>query len=213
MKSTVYKTNPDPLFWALYIATHGMDEYQFTAHRHANVILEEKQKLVNHMKNNDVTVKPFMKKHKITGVSMKEMLSGILSNEPVNFQTIPLFCFFHNIQIYFIHKGTPKIWFAVGNENDTMEQSYCFEFQTCHHTLSAHKYKYDLLEPSNLSAKKRDEFKETHYKLESIVKPIDTISKYKVEELKEIAEKVGVIIPDKIKKNELYLLLKTRLTF
>lgn len=196
----------DPIFWCIYVLLNGISEYEFLRGRYINHITEEKQKIVNFLKSNDDIVKPFMKKSKITGVSMKEMLSEILSNEPIDFKNAPLFCLFYKIDIIFTNPEK-RIYFIVECGQETAAKihvEYSLKRSSTSTPSSTNKIKFMILSDET-KIKQINEF----YKIENPNKPLAAISNYKVDELKEIAQKVGIEIAPKMKKNEIYETIST----
>ena len=117
----------DPLFWNIYIAINGSCEYECLNGKYTNFIVDEKQRIVNHISSQlslkTTTIKTFMKQNKITGVSMKEMLSGILSNQSVSFKDVSLYCLFYKINITFVN-DEKRMYFKVEGEPESGENVY-----------------------------------------------------------------------------------------
>jgi hypothetical protein len=198
---------PDPLFWCIYIFINGIKEYQHLNGQYTNYIIKEKQKITNYMKLNDSIVKPFLKQNKITGILMKEMLSGILSNEPIDFKNAILYCLFYKINITFIsHEKRLSFIIKSSDSIDTnnlyIEISLKTQIQSSPNKMK--EYKYIILTDE-------DKIKEatSYYNIENISKPLLSSSSYKVDQLKEIARSLNIDIKEmtKIKKNELYNLI------
>ena len=205
----------DPIFWCIYIHLNGIKEYQLNKKKHSNIIIEHKHKLVNYVQANPNIIKIFLKKNKITIISMKEMLSEILSNEPINFNTVSIFSLYYNTQIYFV-SYEKKIWFCVGNNDNNIidndnENNIFIEYivnkkyNLINNTSFQKKYKYRLI--SNDEKEFFSKNKNNYYRIQDINKPLFAISKYKSVELKEIALKLGIVFPIKILKAELYSLI------
>jgi hypothetical protein len=152
---------PDPLFWCLFISLNGIKEYQYLNGRYTNRIVEEKQKLVNFIKSKEIesTMKSFLKKNKITGVSLKTMMSGVLSNEPIDFKNIILYCYFYKVNVRFVNFDKRVYFTVIGNEDENdckNDANMCyieFSLKTPHNTPEekqktlplVKKYKYFIL--------------------------------------------------------------------
>jgi len=220
----------DPLFWNIYIAINGIDEYQSFNGKYTKFIVDEKQKIVNYistqvsLKTNEI--KAFMKENKITGVSMKEMLSGILSNEPVNFKNVSLYCLFYKINITFVNNDK-RIYLEVKSFLNEYNNVYIEFYLKSPHDISLpaknqsacippkvliKTYKYIVI-TNNFEKQKIMTKIEEYYKLESVTKPIGGISLYKVEDLKIILEKLNINLNNdsKLKKNELYNMIDEKI--
>jgi len=207
----------DPLFWYMFISINGINEYQYLNGRYTNRIMEEKQKLVNFIKVNDISIKPFLKKNKITGISLKTMLSGVLSNEPVDFKNIILYCYFYKINMTFVNFDK-RVYFTVcGNEEDGGNDTcmYYIEFSLKTSTPETNtsatpnivkKYKYSILTDEDKIKQSK-----SYFGIDNVDKPISAMTSYKICELTEIAQQLGLLNGKdgdvKMKKNNLYKLI------
>jgi hypothetical protein len=225
----------DSLFWFIYIQIHGCEEFQYIKNRQTNVMVEEKQRMVEYLKslNNSASVKQFMKKQKITGILMKELLSDLSLNvsdfdnlhlvrtfaldedkhngffvKRDNFKMVLLYCFYYKITIYCIHPEK-KIWFAFNEDNE--EQTKCIvSFGGCETKEQTGEQIYRFISLADGDETTFQFVKDNYFKIENIQKPLMSISNYKMNELKTIAEKLEVDIyhnveeETKMKKNELY---------
>ena len=227
IKTVLPSHQPDPLFWNIYVAINGTVEYQYLNGKYTNFITDEKQKIVNYISAQVALktpqIKIFMKLNKMSGVSIKELLSGILSNQPITFKDISIYCFFYKINITFINREK-RMYFVV--EGKTEEQTSSgtgiyIEFSILPPRPSPHlptatvavkNYKYTLITEDALP-RKQTELTEQYYKLENLTKPFGAISSYKVEELKAIAEKLNIVIDtdSKVKKNDLYNMIDEKI--
>lgn len=233
LKEPVVKIPPpshqnDPLFWNIYIAINGICEYECLNGKYINYIIDEKQKIVNHISSQvslkTTIIKTFMKQNKITGISMKEMLSGILSNQSVSFKDVSIYCLFYKINITFVNHEK-RMYFKVDGEPYTGNNIY-IEFSVIPPRLTPNNkvppipqstfvvktYKYMVITNDNDIEAQIVRIKD-YYKLESSLKPVGAISSYKVEDLKTIAEQLNISIDSdsKIKKNELYNIIDEKI--
>lgn len=207
-------SQPDPLFWCLFISMNGIKEYQYLNGRCTNQIVEEKQKLVNFIKSNETAMKPFLKKNKITGVSLKVMMSGVLSNEPVDFKNVILYCYFYKIRVTFVNFDKRVYFTVVGDEeegegsNETVMHYIEFSLKTTQNTAPplVKKYKYFIL-----TDEERIKQSNTHFKIENMEKPLNAMTTYKICELNAIAQQLGLLNGKeegvKMKKNDVYTLI------
>jgi len=215
----------DSLFWNIYIAINGIQEYNSLNGKYSNYISDEKQKIVNKfssqisLKNNDI--KCFMKKNKITGVSMKEMLSDILSNESISFKDVLLYAQYYKVNIIFVNHDK-RIYFKVEYEKDSdiekniEPKDIYIEFSLKQQSLNTKNtpktYKYILIS-SDSDIYKTKSMIENYYRVESLTKPLKNITSYKIDDLKTIMVKLN-IEPDsdsKFKKNDLYKMIDERI--
>ena len=185
--------------------------------------MDEKQKLVNFLKVNDTSIKPFLKKNKITGVSMKMIMSEILSNEPVDFKSVILYCYYYKINMAFVYSDKHVYFTVVGNEDENQPESnmYYIEFSlktsstqpaTSNHppadAVGNKKYKYSIL-----TDEEKIKQSKTYFNIENVERPLNAMASYKINELAAIAEQIGLLVGgdketgNKLKKNDLYKLI------
>jgi hypothetical protein len=192
---TLVNNQPDPLFWSVYIGINGIKEYEYLNTKYTNHIIDEKQKIVDYIKTNDAIVKPFIKKYKISGVSLKEILSEILSNEPMNFKTLPLYCLYYKINIAFVffHKNVYYHFKIENAEYETIYIDVSLKTQGSSSAISSiKKYRYLIITDENKITQIKG-----FYQIDNINKPLLTVSNYKVDDLKEIIQKLKINIENK----------------
>jgi len=209
----------DPLFWNIYIAIHGIREYECLNGKYTNFIVDEKQRIVNSISAQvslkTTYIKSFMKQNKITGISMKEMLSGILSNDPVTFKDVSLYCLFYKTNITFVNHDKRMYFKVEGGENEENNDIYIelyLKTQQRDPPAPVKTYKYIVITDKQVVVATMAQM-EKYYKLESLSKPLGPLSGYKVEDLKTIVEQLNIKIDgdSKIKKNDLYNMIDERI--
>jgi len=187
-------THQDSLFWCIYIAIHGYNDYQQVSRNYGVKELETKQKIGNWIQSNPSKMK--QTNIKITKAAVQEILSELLTSvrETSFFTMIGMIVFF-NINIIIVDAtGKKMIEFVSNVENEL--PTYVL------HKDNFGKYKLQV-EP--LSKQQVDEMKTTVFCLESYLKPLKTISNYRVEDLYKIAKQIGIYDDNKkYKKPQLY---------
>ena len=177
----------DTLFWCFYIMKNGIISYEMMPHK--NVVGEKKIKF-EYVESLVRKNKDFIKKYKFTTISNIE---NVLANENrLDLGTFITLCALEDLNIIFVNKKTyfeltmneSGIKYIVRNVNGT--------------------YGFETGEAADI-AKITSEF----IKIDNISKPLKSISSYKVNELIEMNNKLGLDIKhsvsDKNKtKNDLY---------
>mgnify|MGYP003342261661 CR=1 FL=1 len=90
----------DTLFWCVFIAVYGYDEYNTISNHFSNREMEERQKMMDFLKK-----KPSLIKNsnvKITKVAFQEMLTDLMINKKVTLSILILFCIYYNITIFVV---------------------------------------------------------------------------------------------------------------
>lgn len=194
-KDFVSPKQQDTLFWCVYIAVHGYDEYMQISRNYGVKELEIKKKIAD-----DIIASPYKMKHtnyKITKIMVQEILSELLTSQ----KSTSMLCLYsmavhYNIRILIVDSSQKLLLEFLPDTSNTDVKTFVL------YKDSYGKYKLDLQE---LSTDKVNELKTKMICLENFTKPFKAISNYKLNELEEIAKKVGVYDETKkYKKNELY---------
>jgi hypothetical protein len=230
----------DSLFWCIFVAKYGHCEYKnIVPTKYLNIAIEEKTKIVNHLKCNEINVKKTLKQNKITMVAFKEMISDVLSNNPMDFKNIWVMCIYYDFSICFINH-TKQIYFCrelgnhqtVHNETDDKNENECnknntmiddklmyfieFNKNTKPNKNCNNAFVFALCNLNNFDDNKSttnemqkqkqyfEKIKDKYVKIENIEKPLKSLSNYKTNELKQMANTLEIPNNDKIKKQELF---------
>lgn len=203
----------DTLFWCVYIIAHGYKDYIEIDRNYGVKELEEKQKISEFIKTNINKVKNT--NYKITNVAIQEMLSEFMTVQ----KNTSLLCLiamtvYYNINILIID-SSDKTMLEFWANKDGVPQMDRLSEENAAMTYVLHKNengKYKL-RIENISTSRIYEMKEKYLVLESYLKPIRAMTNYKVEELEQMAKKLGVLDETKkYKKNELYELIQGAIT-
>lgn len=187
----------DSLFWCVYIFMYGKDEYDEIKHSYGNKVLEEKQKIIDFIQKNPKLLKS--SNVKMTNNSIKELLSEFMVDRTTSYYGLATLSIYYKIPIYLINEEK-KIYFKFLPEQEYIENKPCTIYlHNSESKIPTYKLYHVETEP-NL---------ESFLCLESIIKPIKTISYYKSEDLHTIANKIGFIPDKKMKKAELYEKIST----
>jgi hypothetical protein len=169
---------PDTLFWAMYIAKHGMEKYIKIGKKYGNVEIDRKQKMMEYLQEHKKSLKSL--NHKITNIAIQEMIAAILANRKTTLSCLAAFTVYYKKNI------------IVNNETNVtyMECTYNDEPPII---LTYNKYKkYGLVE--NVDENMVQQIRDEKICMESHDKPIRGISLYTQDELREIAEKIPSIV-------------------
>lgn len=160
----------DTLFWCFYIMKNGDTKYEMIEYR--NLIIEKKIKIeyIEKIRKEKQLIKTY-KFNTLTNIE-----NNLLNDDKLDVKTFLSLCVIENLNVLFI-KGKCYYELAMNDEND-LHIVYCFENG---------KYGYELNSVSNSETKKA-----SLYQLDNIEKPIKAISAYKVQDLLDICNKLGI---------------------
>jgi hypothetical protein len=186
----------DPsFFWCLYIIHFGYDAYMKIGKKYKNVELEERGKMIEFIKQNPHKIKD--SNIKITKIKTQEILSDLLSGQFISIFSYPIICLYYNISVYIVINKT-YLYFGV---SDSEAKVVILHYKP---SLKGGKSGIFVID-SDATTEKINKIKEDFVCLESHEKPLKGISNYKVDDLENIAKKLGVFDETKkTKKDELY---------
>ena len=183
----------DTIFWCIYTFIHGEGEYNHIGHSYGNRMLEEKQKIIDFVRKTPKILKS--SNVKITNGTVQEILSEFMIDKSTSFYGVAALSIYYKTPIFFINEEK-KTYLKFLPESEYLENPICYLY--VHKTeRGIPKYKLNVSEKNVLVL-------ESMICLESHFKPLKPISYYKMEDLNTIAEKIGFVSTNKLKKNELY---------
>jgi hypothetical protein len=186
--------NPDTLFWCLYIIANGYDEYLEIDRNYGVKELEIKKLVSDYVFANSYKFKNT--NNKITKVAIQEIMSELLtSQKETSILCLIALTVYYNFNIIIVDsKEKLMLEFLVSEETEIptfvlYKDSYG-------------KYKVNTEAVTRIQVA---EMKDKMFCLESYLKPLKSISNYKVEDLEALAKKMGVFDEKKkYKKAQLY---------
>jgi hypothetical protein len=180
----------DHLFWCCYIGHYGIEKYNDLKHRSGNAGMEEKQRISEHFK-----VAPNMLKNinqKMTKDRTQEIMSEIMVNDKVSLNAMPAFALYYKMRIIIIKED--RLYLDILSIDGNYDKTILIR-KTSNKTHSI-----DL----NANDTKISQIEKDCLLLFSHEKPLKAISKFKMDELRDLADKVNVEIEPKTSKTELY---------
>lgn len=162
----------DTLFWGLYMMKHGEDKYRMLERR--NFILEKKLKIeyIELLRKE----KQLLKTYKFATLAHIE--DQLANHAKIDFKTFITLCTLENLNVHFIKNKTCYTHLM----NDSADVFVVF-YQ------DKDRYAFQKIDKAILA-----NFTEPYYILDNIDKPIKSIGSYKVQELIDICNKLGLEI-------------------
>ena len=191
----------DTLFWSLFIAKYGYAEYIQVDRNYGMKELEIKSQVANFLKANPTRMKDT--NYKVTKILIQEIMSELMTiqKETSMFCLLAIIVFFDMNIIMIEHTSR----FLVEFQSNNTETTPTFLIQR--DDKGRYHIKCDPITIDEIKV-----LKEERLCLENFMKPIKPISSYKVNEIEEILQKIGVFKEGekdlKMKKQDLYELLK-----
>jgi hypothetical protein len=187
-------THQDTIFWCIYIAMYGYNDYLQIDRNYGVKLNVVKKQISDWIGQNPSKMK--QSNIKITKAAVQEIMSELLTSiRDTSYLTMMGMLIFHRINVIMISANGKTMVNFVSNV-DVEQPTYVM------HKDSFGKYK---LQVDPISKEEIDVLKTKVFCLESYLKPLKTVSNYKVEELYSIARQVGIFDENKkYKKGDLY---------
>jgi hypothetical protein len=162
----------DSLFWCFYIMKNGETKYEMLENK--SFVIEKKFKIdyVEKIRKE----KQIVKSHKFATLTHLE--NQLANEEKIDLPTFFTLCVIENINILYVCK---KTYFELLMNDD--------KIHIIHRLDNYSKYGYEGIEQSRIEL-----YRSTLFKVDSVEKPIKSISSYKVSELVEFCTKLGIEI-------------------
>ena len=190
----------DSLFWCLYIINYGYNDFLQINRNHRvkqleiqSQVIDKIQKDKNCMKNTNF---------KFTNVAIQELTSDLITiSKAINYNTALSLCVLYNINIYIID-NSKGVYIKLISNTDIELPTYAIYREK----LNTYSVDIEALTADKITAL------ENLICLESYLRPLKTISNYKIVELTELANKFKLLEEDKkYKKQELYELVYNKI--
>ena len=198
-KSTIYPKQPDSLFWCIYIARHGYQSYTEIGHRYGNTEIEEKQQIVEMMRASPSKIKECSKR--ITKAQYQEFMSDFMTNKKLTTEMLTVFAIYCNMRIWIVNLGNleePESWYMDICSNDTLHLQ-----PTIIYRKNRTQYSIEVAEGDQLSDL-TSKIKTQLFKFDNYDTPLKAISNYKISDLEDIADRLGIALEGKYKKQDVY---------
>jgi len=185
----------DSLFWCAYTLHHGEADYWEIGNKYKNVELAEKQRIIDFINRDKATFK--RRFQKMSNVGIQEIMAELMIDKKTSWKTFFAMCAYYEFRAVVIYE---KTYLYFSPTSDKPLETYLFN-RTKEGHISV------LIEP--ISAERIAEIKTTCICLDqNPEKPLKAVSNYKVDELIDLAEKLGLDIKqglyNKWKKSDWY---------
>ena len=194
VENIISPTQKDTLFWCIFILHFGYNEYLQVNRNYGIKELEAKQKIIEYLNKNPGILK--QTNYKITKASVQEILSDFLTSQ----KETSMLCFiamisYFKMNIIMVDSTNRFMLEFISNKDEDLSTYVLYKD-------GYGKYKVNI-EP--VFADNINNMKNTLICLENYMKPIKTASNYKIDDLIELARKLGIYNENmKYKKNDLY---------
>ena len=182
----------DGLFWCVFIAGKSYQDFINIGTKYKNQELHEKQKIIEFIKKTPSCMKS--SNMKLSNVAIQVIMSEIMINKKTTLLSFMAFCMFYKICILIVNEA--NLTYLEYNPDISNELPYYI----INRTIDGF-YNINI----DTRAEGIQKIRDTMIRLESYDKPFKGISTYKVVDLEEFAEKLGLDLENtKWKKPDLF---------
>lgn len=194
--TAIWPDKSDSLFWSMFIAVHGYDEYVLINNHYGNKELDEKQKIIEFIKTGPKILKTT--NYKVTNVLIQEILSDLMVNNKTSLNTLIAMVCFYKRRVYIASTKNTYLQFIPEN---TLELDPILIYMNEDGNYGVHDGSMPPMD--------------SYYLLEHYNKPLKAVSSYKTGELHEIAMNLRLNEAEYLglKKPELYEMLSRKLAW
>ena len=187
-------TQINSLFWCVFIAVHGYEEYIKVNHNYGAKELEIKQEISTALNTNKHLFKD--SNYKLSQIKIKEIISDFLTTvKETNMNCLIALTIHFQINLFIVHPNS-QFMIKLGNHSSNESPTYVI-FKDTYDKYSIQLDALTEVDIENLYTK--------YFYIENYLKPIKSIATYKVDELIIIAKKINIYDnKQKYKKQELY---------
>jgi hypothetical protein len=204
----VAPTQPDTLFWCIYIIAYGYNDYLQIGYNYGIKELEIKKKIAEFISANPSKLK--QTNYKVTNVLIQEIMSELLtSQKETSMNCLLAMTVFFNINLLILNPTQKLLIEFISNRDAEVADNEQKTF-----LLQKDSYgKYNVKEEFS-SREAIEQLKSQKFVLEHYLKPLKASSSYKVDDLVKLATKMNIYeVGRKYKKGDLYELVNDACKF
>ena len=191
----------DQLFWSIYVLHIGEGEYYMIGNKHRNVEMNEKQKIMNYLRNNRNLVKSTAQSNgiKISNVKLQSIESEFMIDRKTSYYMFWVMCMFYKINALLV-QDTIYMEFQV----DSVYPTYLFEKNSEFHIQ---------VDCVKLTKEKISSLKQNKLQIDPFVEKIlKGVSTYKIPELQHMINVLNLYVEvEKPKKQDYYQMIIEKL--
>jgi hypothetical protein len=197
----------DGLFWSIFIAIYGYNEYLRNKYNYGKLEVNEKQKITEYIIQK--TSNNLKTNYKLTRSSCAELVADLTSLPKMVYSGLIGMCSFYKSDIYIVDivKHTYLSFLPI-NEDDPKDIIVLYRNPLYTKKFNSNEYFVDI----GLTVQTIEEIKEKYVEIENYAKPLRGMSSYLKPDLEKMAEKTIFLENPELKKEtyskqELYNLI------
>lgn len=186
------------LFWSVFVGVYGYTDYLNIGNKYNNAELEEKQTIMEALQKQPGKLKEC--NFRVTNQMVQELFSELMVCKRDQLFSLLAFTVYYDKTIYVVFENNTYLRFSPYKNVDAKPQANTTIVLYCR--VGARNNIYSL--EQDVTDSMIDQIHSSKLCLEHYTKPLRGVSSYKMDELETIAEKLGLEIDKKWKKQEIY---------
>ena len=201
-----YPQKGNSLFWCMFIHVYGHDEFHLIGSRYQNKELEEKQKMIQFIKENPQRIKGC--NHKVTNVMIQDLMAGLLTNRLSLLQDCIVYAMFYNKIIYVVKNS---MFICYRNKeldtnalDDTVDNTIVIYCKNSNNNIKSNnnnnnKSKSKIVMTGieyglemDVTVEKIQDIITNHIQIFNVERPLKSMSEYKMQDLERMANLLGI---------------------
>ena len=191
---------PDSLFWSMFVAHYGVDTFLQIGSKYMNREIEEKTHTMEFLGKN----RSLQKSLKISAASGQEIMGDLMTNKQTTLAMLPAFAMYYKKTIWVVSE-TSRTYHVFRGHDISDEDVYVIyrnKNERGQKTSSLPQYAAETVVTPEILENIRTQY----LPLDSIMKPLKGPGNFKMGDLEQMMEKLGIQLEEgvKMKKGEMY---------
>lgn len=196
---------PDSLFWSLFVAQYGVNEFFAIGNKYMNREIEEKSRTMEFLKAN----RALLKSMKMSVATTEELMGDLMTNRQTTLSMVQAFAMYYHCTVWIVSEES-RTYLTFAPSSESVSDSVEAEQPKIMYKCQRDKRPSEYLTETNVHDELVDRIRSTYVKMDSggvgSGKLFKGIGSYKVDELYALAETMNIVLPTvKLKKADVYL--------
>ena len=179
------KNVQDGLFWSMYIAHYGYNEYNRNKYNYGKIEVQEKEKIAQHLHTNS---KQKQTNYKLTRGFCCEIESDLITKPKMPFSGLIGMCAMYSCNIIVVDLNKNIYYLFAYSSDEGPRETYILYKNPLYRGIKSNEYFVDIDHKIYSWLEIKDRF----FKIENYQKPMKSITNYKKIELECIAGKLNI---------------------
>ena len=189
-------TEKDSLFWCFYIMKNGEIDYETIQQQNVNIFVIEKKLKIDYVEKLRKEKQLLVRQYKFAALT--EIENQLANESKINLETFFTLCVIEKINVLYVNN---KTYFELSPNDDKITHI----IHRLDNNKSTKNYHAIRVGYEGICTVKAENYRTSLYRMEDINKPLKSLTSYKVNELFNIAQVLGMKIEKgEISKKELY---------